>query len=123
MEARYFIATVMTVAQFGVATVIATVTARAAAGSLARNQWTGIRTPSTMRSDHAWQAGHRAAHRLTPLYFVNAVAACAVLVVAVRRQWSVGAITGIGVAAFVTLIAIAVYATIRAGRAARSADD
>ena len=33
----------------------------AANGRLQRNQWAGIRTPSTMRSDQAWVAGHRAA--------------------------------------------------------------
>jgi hypothetical protein len=43
---------------------------RAANGRLKRNQWTGIRTPSTMRSDQAWVAGHRAALRLTPRYVV-----------------------------------------------------
>jgi hypothetical protein len=29
----------------------------AANGRLQRNQWAGIRTPSTMRSDQAWVAG------------------------------------------------------------------
>ena len=35
----------------------------AASGRLRRNQWVGIRTPSTMRGDQAWVAGHRAALR------------------------------------------------------------
>jgi hypothetical protein len=35
----------------------------AASGRLQRNQWVGIRIPSTMRSDQAWVAGHRAALR------------------------------------------------------------
>ena len=33
----------------------------AAKGRLRRNQFVGIRTPSTMSSDHAWMEGHRAA--------------------------------------------------------------
>ena len=43
---------------------------RAANGRLARNQWAGIRTPSTLRSDRGWVAGHRAALRLTPLFLL-----------------------------------------------------
>ena len=46
----------------------------AANGRLQRNQWTGIRTPSTMRTDQAWVAGHRAALRLTPLHLLTLVA-------------------------------------------------
>jgi hypothetical protein len=42
----------------------------AASGRLQRNQWVGIRIPSTMRSDQAWVTGHRAALRLTPLYLL-----------------------------------------------------
>ena len=42
----------------------------AASGRLQRNQWFGIRIPSTMRSDRAWVAGHRAALCLTPLYLL-----------------------------------------------------
>lgn len=37
------------------------ITAAAASGRLARNGWAGIRIGSTMASDEAWLAGHRAA--------------------------------------------------------------
>jgi SdpI/YfhL protein family len=116
--ARYFIAIVTGLAQFGVAGVVATTTARAASGTLRRNQWTGIRTPSTMRSDQAWMAGHHAAQRLTPLFFANAVAACALLALGVGLRWSMVLMTVIAVSTFATLIAIAIYAAIAAGRAA-----
>lgn len=123
--ARYLIAVVMGLAQFGVAGVVAVVTARAASGTLRRNQWTGIRTPSTMRSDQAWTAGHRAAKRLTPLFFANAnaIASCVLLAVGVVQRWSMVLMTVVATSAFATLIAIAIYAAIVAGRAARAAGD
>jgi hypothetical protein len=44
------------------ATALVAVVARlAAAGRIARNAFVGIRLPSTMASDAAWHAGHRAA--------------------------------------------------------------
>jgi hypothetical protein len=46
----------------GLGGVVVIVVARmAAAGRLPRNLFAGIRIPSTMRSDAAWRAGHRAA--------------------------------------------------------------
>jgi uncharacterized membrane protein len=41
--------------------VVIVVARMAAAGRLPRNLFAGIRIPSTMRSDAAWRAGHRAA--------------------------------------------------------------
>ena len=36
-------------------------TMRAAQGRLRRNLWVGMRTAKTLRNDHAWVVGHRAA--------------------------------------------------------------
>lgn len=123
-EATYFLVAVFAATHLGIAVLMATVTSRAASGRLRRNQWTGIRTPSTMRSDEAWVAGHAAAQRLTPLFFGYAIVACALLLaVAVFGRWPVGFVTGVGSLTFVPLIAIALYAAVVAGRAAKSADD
>jgi hypothetical protein len=53
---------VATALKFGLAGVVVVVLGRlAATGRLPRNVLAGIRIPSTMRSDEAWRAGHRAA--------------------------------------------------------------
>ncbi|MBN3510958.1 SdpI family protein [Mycolicibacterium septicum] len=116
------VAVIFGITHLGLTILMAGVTSRAASGSLARNQWVGIRTPSTMHSDHAWIAGHRAAHRLVPLYVVSAVVACAALLVGALRAFSIGAIMFIGIALFATFICISIYVAIAAGRAARSFD-
>ena len=64
---RLVLPAIAAVSQIVITIVLITVSWRAANGRLRRNPWTGIRTPSTMRSDQAWVAGHRAALRLTPL--------------------------------------------------------
>ncbi|KLI10004.1 hypothetical protein ACT17_08215 [Mycolicibacterium conceptionense] len=116
------VAVIFGITHVGLTILMASVTSRAASGRLARNQWVGIRTPSTMRSDSAWVAGHRAAHRLVPLYVLNAVVACAALLVGVLSAFSVGAIMFIGIGLFATFTGISIYVAIAAGRAARSSD-
>ncbi|MGV0594194.1 SdpI family protein [Mycolicibacterium porcinum] len=117
------VAVIFGITHVGLTILMASVTSRAASGRLARNQWVGIRTPSTMRSDNAWVAGHRAAHRLVPLYVLNAVVACAALLVGVLCEFSVGGIMFIGIGLFAAFTGISVYVAIAAGRAARSSDD
>jgi SdpI/YfhL protein family len=96
---------------------------RAANGRLPRNQWAGIRTPSTMRSEQAWMAGHRAALRLTPLYLLVTAIACAALVWAALYASTTAVVMIIGLGGFAALIALLLYTGIIAGKAAKSAGD
>lgn len=50
-----------------------------AAGRLPRNPLAGIRIPSTLRSDEAWRAGHRAAASALTAAGVGPVVAAAVI--------------------------------------------
>jgi hypothetical protein len=95
----------------------------AASGRLRRNQWAGIRTPSTMRSDRAWVAGHRAALRLTPLHLLTLAALLIVLVVAVRRVQTVAGINIIGIGGAMVFVVVALITALVAGRAANAAED
>jgi hypothetical protein len=96
------------------------VASRAANGRLARNQWVGIRTRSTMRSDAAWMAGHRAALRLTPLFLIATVTMCAALVpIALYATPSVVQLVGFGVVA--AILALVLYSAFVANKAANLA--
>src|ERR1700712_4953278 len=88
----------------------------AASGRLRRNQLVGIRTPSTMRSDQAWIAGHRAALRLTPLHLVTGVS----LLIGVFSARSVAGLNLVGVCGAIVFVAVAVFTAIVAGRAAKA---
>ena len=94
--------------------------ARAAAdGRLKRNQFAGIRIPSTMRSDAAWLAGHRAAENPTRLAGWLAIASGlpALLPVPVETMaLSVGA-------GCLILLVLVLYAARLAGQAARAVED
>lgn len=106
------------VCQIAAAIVLITVNRRAASGQLKRNQWTGIRTPSTMRSDQAWVAGHRAAVRLTPLYVVTtALTVSALFVTAVMASFGVTLI--VGASGLLVSVPIALYSALVAGKAAK----
>jgi hypothetical protein len=96
--------------------------ARAANGRLQRNPWVGIRGPSTMRTDQAWMAGHRASLRLVPLYLFITIAVCAALFAAAYTS-TPGVVMLIGLGGFGAVVALLVYTAFFAARAARAADD
>jgi hypothetical protein len=91
----------------------------AAKGRLRRNQFVGIRTPSTMRSDHAWIAGHRAALRLTPVHLVTGVS----LLIGVFCARTVAGLNVIGVSGAIVFVVVALFTAVVAGRAAKAAED
>ena len=95
---------------------------RAARGSLARNPYFGVRTPSTLRSEQSWVAGNRAAVRTAPLYLIYNAAMCAGLAAAALhgRRLVVAFIGGGGLFA---LIALMICTAVIANRAARAADN
>ncbi|MEA2453485.1 MAG: hypothetical protein QOG04_2195 [Actinomycetota bacterium] len=84
-------------------------------GKLPRNYFVGIRLPSTLRSDRAWEAGHRAG---APLMMAGGVllAACGVRILFIGAE----AIEG-EVWAFVgPMLALFLVATVQAHRAAKA---
>ena len=90
----------------------------AANGRLRRNQYVGIRSPSTMRSDQAWVAGHRAALRLMPLHLLTGVG----LLLTVLSAQTVGDVHLVGVCGAAVFVVVAVITAIVAGRAAKAVD-
>ena len=119
---RLFLAGSLAAANIFLAVAIITVIWRAASGRLQRNQTTGIRLPSTMRSDEAWKAGHRAALRLTPL-FLSVLAGTLIALVVTALHASTMAINLAGIGGAVVWLAVVSISAIVAGRAAKSAED
>ena len=102
--------------------VLIVLASRAANGRLARNQWVGIRTPSTMRSDQAWKAGHAAALRMAPLFVIVTVVIIRVVrgrAVCVHDQ----VVVFIGFGSLAVLLALLIYSALVASKAAKAADD
>ncbi len=81
------LAIILAAGHLAVAALMVLLSSRAASGKLARNQWAGIRTPSTMRSDQAWVRGHAAAAKLSPLFLTNALAAIVLVLYGSLRAW------------------------------------
>jgi SdpI/YhfL family protein len=117
-----FLAGLFSLGVFAVGAVFVTVCRRGASGRLVRNQRAGIRTPSTMRSDQAWVAGHRAAARHAPLYVIAALGiSVALFALALQGvQWAV--IMG-GIGGVLVIVALSIFSAVVASRAARKADD
>ncbi|MCA0336276.1 MAG: SdpI family protein [Actinobacteria bacterium] len=94
----------------------------AATNKLARNPLAGIRTRSTMRSDTAWVAGHRAALPLSRTAAAS-VAACtlaAVLAIAVGHPL---VSIGLSLAGILAALLFAIPITRRADAGAQSSAD
>jgi uncharacterized membrane protein len=99
-----------------------TLARRAANGRLQRNQWIGIRTPSTLRTDRGWMAGHRAALRLTPLFLFTNVVTCVALFAVALCVSTPGVVKLVGFGVIAAIIAPVIYSAFVAGNAAKSAD-
>lgn len=116
---RLALATFMAVMFALLAFLLVAVDWAAATGRVRRNQWVGIRTPSTMRSDRAWVAGHQAALRLMPLHLLTGVG----LLLAVLSAQTVEGVHLIGIGGAAVFVVVAVITGIVAGRAAKAVED
>jgi hypothetical protein len=116
---RVAVAVFMAVTFAFLAFVLIAVDWAAASGRLARNPWVGIRIPSTMRSDRAWVAGHRAALRLMPLHLLTGIA----LLLAALCAPTVGTVHFVGIGGAVVFLLVALFTAVIAGRAAKAVDD
>ncbi|OBK40908.1 hypothetical protein A5658_20210 [Mycobacterium sp. 1245111.1] len=115
---RLFVATFMAITFALLAFLLVAIDWAAASGRLRRNQWVGIRTRSTMRSDRAWVAGHRAALRLMPLHLLTGVG----LLLAVLSAQTVERVHLIGIGGAAVFVVVAVITAVVAGRAAKAAE-
>jgi hypothetical protein len=119
---RLALPVISAVGQIVITVVLIAVSWRAANGRLQRNPWGGIRTPSTMRSDQAWVAGHRAALRLAPLYVVVLAAMLIAMIVTVLYA-STPVVNIVAIGGFFVFIPLALYSAFVASKAAKLADD
>jgi len=90
----------------------------AATGRLPRNGFVGIRLPSTMRSDDAWMAGHRAASTSLTISGVGPVALGVIAVATNRGRSGDTVLLVIGLVWILGWIALG---TVQANRAAKTA--
>lgn len=97
--------------------VIAMVARRGRQGRLPRQPWAGIRTPSTMRSDDAWMAAHRAGGMPIEVagWAAAALGGASVLLCATDQSWT----TALPLTAAGLLLSGGTYGGIRGVRAAR----
>jgi hypothetical protein len=115
---RIVVATFMAVTFAFLAFVLVIVDWAAATGRLRRNQWVGIRIPSTMRSDQGWVAGHQAALRLMPLHLLVGVG----LFITVLFAPTMDAVHIVGIGGAVVFVLVAVITALVANRAAKAVD-
>lgn len=112
---------VLAVTCLGISAILAVIGWAGASGRLRRNAFAGIRLDSTMSSDVAWQAGHRAAARW---FYIAAVVAflCGLggVVAALAGRSDATTVLGwVGLGAALGLMAPAVVTAERAARATR----
>jgi hypothetical protein len=96
------------------------VTRMAASGGVVRNSAAGIRTRHTQASDAAWAAGHAAALQRVATMVPVAVGTV-VLAVAVTVWGGIGWGVAVGMAGFLTQVAVLIWATGAANAAAARA--
>jgi ABC-type transport system involved in cytochrome c biogenesis permease subunit len=99
-----------------------TFASRAASGRLQRNQWIGIRTPSTMRSDRGWVAGHQAALRLAPLFLLTTIVTCSALFAVALYVSTPGVVRLLGFGVVAVIVVLVICSAFVAGNAAKSVD-
>ena len=87
-----------------------------ATGRLPRNVFAGIRIPSTMRSDDAWRAGHRAAASALTASGVGPLVVAAIIAAKRPDRDSEAALLRIGRAWLVCWLGLATFQARRAAR-------
>ncbi|MFC8680179.1 SdpI family protein [Microbacterium ureisolvens] len=86
----------------------------AASGRLGRNQLAGVRLPSTLASDKAWLAGHRAARRPTEIAGWCALASAAPALTPLPLP----VVVGVVLLGALAMIAFTLWGAVLANRAA-----
>jgi uncharacterized membrane protein len=92
---------------------------RMATGRLRRNMWAGIRTPSTMKSDEAWNAAHEAAAHLTNVAGILAALGGLTGMTAGLLGFGPGVVTGLILGGAVLMLIVVLVAAVKGVRVAR----